>query len=316
MNEILRREIDQILNLNQFNLFMESHQKEKEFENVFSSWKNKSVPDKAPMSAESAYLLQRLTLKVEWNSIDNALQASWQNYWLACCRSDKCNYVFYKLAAYDVDREEDILQIFEKENFWSYVDLDKDKPPGGKAYYLRECIIYLLHRFSVGRTFRLWKKNKKIAGAFGVFSLLLPRLLGVIIIGAIFVNTITLLWELPARWASAAYYWWGLPLSLFVMLLLSILFLIYDFRKKTEYFGFKELLQRVGCVFSMGMVESFLVNLFIVISIRPALLSLPSHFGSFSPDLWITSISLTIEALFIGIFMQSFWEEKTISEPL
>jgi len=284
-------------------------------------WKQKllsdDAPESAPPSSECAFLARQKALAIHWDSRDK--QAKWQNYWLSCCRSSKCDYFFAVLLQHGVDREQDILAILSDPSFTEQVD------PGGLAHYLRLHISYLLRRYSWCRARQLWWAHRSQVPLFGLVNLLLPRLFGSILLGMVLLLSSQEVWELPTRLAHTTP---ALYILLPTMLLASALYLLSEHSKHTEYRHtwrqWRELLSRPGLVLLIGLVESLAISTIVVLLVMPALgvgpgpLENPIDATPFamSPGFWVTWASFAIAALFIGIFLQIFWEKETAAEPL
>lgn len=272
------------------------------------------IPTAPPSSPEAAFAMRRLAFSEQ--GLDKEIRAWWQNYWLSCCLSSKCDYIFAILAKYDVDREEDILSLLGKKFLLtSYI------PDKGQEYYYNRCISFLLRRYSLRRAWRLWHIHKSPQG---LISLFLPRMFGTTILGVLSIASATETSTLPMRiWQSHPYWWYGL---LVACVLCPFLVLCYETRKVTEsgseqtgcvaslkYF-MQSTARRASLIYFIGLAMSFAISAIPVWIIPPPLGSTPIT------PLWenwaINWVFFAVWALFIGIFLQSFWEEKTIAEPL
>ena len=248
--------------------------------------------------------------------LDKHLSRLWQSYWLNCCRSDKCNYVFNVLIDCGIDREIDIAVTVSDPSFHEELSARE------KRGYIDLCINYLLRRYSLCRAFKLWNRFKPAFRAgtlvdlfYDMLRFSLPRLWGAIMVGILFLMGGIESIELPTRLhdVSAAMMALLIALTLFI----AFIYLSYECGKLTEY-GRTEALIRSTNVALLGLVESAAISAFFVHRI---LIPVHRHTTSaasnpITVDFWITWGAFTVAAFLIGIFLQSFWEEKTIAEPL
>lgn len=273
---------------------------------------HRTVPAGRPETYIHALFYKKVT---ELILDDSNLRRQWHSYWLDCCRSDKCNYIFNVLADCGIDREEDIAKIITAPDF--YDDLSIREKKG----YLDPCINYLLRRYSLFRAFRLWWKYKpaqwrsKLLYFIGVLRFTLPRLWGAIIVGILFLMGGMESMELPTRLydVSVVTTWILVAIAIFI----AFIYLNYECGKNTEY-GRGEALIRSTYVTLLGLLESAAISAFfvhrIIIPVHRHTTSTASN--PITIDFWITWGAFTVAAFLIGIFLQSFWEEKTIAEPL
>jgi len=271
--------------------------------------KPKNILSSAPESPEVALIYRQYAFtKDGWT--DKKLHAEWQNYWLSCCRSTRCDYIFNILAECGIDREKDILQILADEEFWKFV------PQKGKENYIWIYMRYFLRRYSLLNARKLCKqdKDKNILNTILIcFNFLLPRFLGSIILGVLFLISAQEMWELPTRVYSFSTTFF--VIFSFLMFLFSFLYLFYECKKVTEYKTLP-VVKRALLVFVLGLLESAIVSAFAVYVLLPAFEKNPGFFNLDHLQKLQTFISFIVESLFIGIFLQAFWEEKTITEPL
>ncbi len=273
-------------------------------------------PTTIPNSTEQAFFIRHKALLLKEDGwTDKRRRARWQNYWLSCCLSSKCDYLFSILAEdpFDVypekiDREKDILRLLRDEGFW-----EKGVAyPTGKSHYLKISLSYLLRRYSYRRAFHLWCKHRQFEfkWIFSFFSLTLPRLWGAIIVGMLFLMSGQEGWEKPTKLyeVSQATFWGLIALAIII----AFFYLSYECRKVTEY-GQREISRRSGIIMGVGLVESAFIS---YIFVWRVLLPIQSEYYNFELNPWVTWGAFTVAAFLIGIFLQSFWEEKTIAEPL
>jgi hypothetical protein len=270
------------------------------------------APDSPPRSPEAALLVHRLVRYVDdWP--DEADKAAWQNYWLACCRSAKCDYLFTVLLGQSVDREDDLLKILAQNNvaFWKSVGRGPEK-----TYYVDAGLHFLLQRFAYFKAWKLWCQNRRFEWGFAILPLLLPRLAVAIVLGVIFFALSFLTWELPTRLLMTFCCWWYIPLVIFF---LSFGYLLYDCRRRIELkSSIVSLLGRTLPILFLGLLESFVISYLAVHSFLTALQEVnnPVILVQTPVNFWVTCTAFTFGALFIGIFTYVFWGEKSIAEPL
>lgn len=104
-------------------------------------------------------------------------QIHWQNYWFRCCVSEKCNYIFSILKSRNVDREDDLLKICDKES-----KLWKETGTEAMKGYVDRCIDFLLRRYNWKDAFYLcWNYPSKLN--INLIKLIIPRMLAAILLG-------------------------------------------------------------------------------------------------------------------------------------
>lgn len=258
----------------------------------FKKFDQESKIEIGSQSPDKMLAIRHLALNIgAEGDYEEGLKAKWQRYWLRCCLSDRCDYYFALFAKFNIDREKDILELCDKNSIlWKYVGSEE-----GRKYYLKVCMSYLLRRYSWRKTLKLGKLN------------LFPRLLGSIILGILFLISAGEMWELPTNlWGKSHLFYIVINI---VFLFLSVGYTFFECHKTTEY-HFIKILGRVLWVNVMGLFYSLVLSGIAVEFFQPTFQL------NFSPNFWLTVASFTVESLFIGIFLQIFWEEKTITEPL
>ena len=252
-----------------------------------------------PVTSEQAYAARHLAMVLSFK--DNYLKALWQRYWLSCCLSSKCDFVFAELNAININREKDIITIWEKGNIWEYIGSNF-----GKAFYHDICQKFLLRRYAWWYSCKIWfKYNRK---SFAFFNLLLPRLLGTILIGFLVLTTSEEMWLFPSK------IYIGDKMLYFTLLIIGVfvswLYLFIECRNINGKISFLTILGRSSWVLFIGAVYSLIISNFIIVPV----------FGTYIVGEYVTCFQTKLLfsslALFIGIFIQIFWEEKTITEPL
>lgn len=265
------------------------------------------IPETAPKSLIQALLARQLALGVTNGWTDNSLRAKWQNYWLSCCRSSKCDYLFtlMKEIKYDdkcsqskIDREEDIVKLCDQNNqnnvLWKYLKM-------GKKSHLDLYVRFLLRRYAWYKAFKLWCRIKNIS----LINFILPRLVGALLIGFLpFLEPS--IWKVIVN-MNRVFYW---MISLFFVVF-SFIYLLYDCFRVLEGSGRKALV-RASCVTIYGLLVGFLFSKLGICLLKDTYAEeFLTQINYERPSLFFSSA-----ALFIGIFIQVLWEEKTIAEPL
>ena len=325
-------EISKINTLVLFNRFWGKHK---------YSFDLNDIPKAIPKSPEYALLARQLALDVDRGWSNYKLRAKWQNYWLNCCRNSKCDYFFSVLKECGIDRETDVKDIVNKH-------LKKDAPLAkhigsseGVKFYKKTIANWYLRRYNgkaakeilSSSSFDCWDRLK----------LFYPRLLAAIVVGLLALMTGEEGWNLPHNLSNrishiscgllAKLLGWDLPyaynnliglVGLLVVVLffycLSVLYLKYECyniifdKQKAGY--------RARDVGGRGLLASLIFSTIICLTIGPisgtkevinpdTYCSFPAGLPVFKNIVFFASV-----ALFIGIFIQIFWEKETITEPL
>lgn len=251
-----------------------------------------------PDNSGQAIVARHLALTAKFNSNDKYLQAEWQRYWLSCCISQRCDYIFAELREIRIDREEDLMNLLEKGILWEHLGSEH-----GKSYYMDMCIRFLLRRYAWWKACRLWWNHTRKSMVW--INLLLPRLFGSIIIGLLVLATAENLWRFPLKMYTENI---GLYWSLFgITLLFSLGYLIVECRNTTGEIPRCVIFGRSFLIFVIGFIYGLLLSYFL------------EFLGPYIVDEEVscqTTLLFASLALLIGIFIQIFWEEKTITEPL
>ncbi len=261
-----------------------------------SYWINYKKPlSHPPENIEQALSARRLAVEINYKDDEKYYQAQWQRYWLSCCLSSKCDYIFAVLKECDIDRERDIMKLWKDGILWGYLGSDF-----GKNYYNDICMRFLLRRYNWYGAFQLWWKYNR--SSFSGINLLLPRLIGTIILGFAFLITSDKILEFPLK-LMVDYpfkYWLLFGLSLFV----SWIYLLIECRNTTGKF----FITRPSLIFIWGLIISLFLSF--------GIFQLFAQIFSSGVVGWEGKLLFSSLSLFIGIFIQVFWEEKTITEPL
>lgn len=262
------------------------------------------VPKSAPDTPEEAIGFRQIGLYVDEGWTDNYRKALWQNFWHSCCLSSKCDYIFAVLGECNIDREKDIkdiIDLWEKDNLWKYLGSEY-----GKSYYLDVCMKFFLRRYALSKALKLWWKYNKCS--FSVLNLLLPRLIGTILIGFIPLVMADEIWQFPSKlYAGSIITYYVLFSSLFVV---SWIYLFIECRNTIGKVNITILVIRSFLVFIGGIIISMFLSFIIVVPL------LSPYISTANVSCMQTKLLFASLALFIGIFIQVFWEEKPITEPL
>ena len=277
-------------------------------------------------------------------------KASWQNYWLNCCLSSKCDHMFLILKACGIDREDNVEDLINNEVFLNKITLESK---AGEAVYKKTIADWFLRRYNgtmarkilkpfsccdklklfynlwkILEPFSCWDKLKlfyhswKILEPFSCWDklkLFYPRMLVAIIIGLLALITGQEGWDLPHKLADRIGYFGLIGVSI-GFLAISFIYLNYEcyniiLDKKKSFLR----ALRVGLY---GFGASLIFSTIICIAVGP----ISGTTDVMAPDTYYTlQAGLPVfknifffasVALFIGIFIQVFWEKETITEPL
>ena len=326
-------EISKISTLVLFNRFLGKHNCPFDLSNI---------PNTIPRSPEYALFVRQLALYVDKGWLRNSkLRAKWQNYWLSCCRSSKCDYVFSVLKECGIDRETDVRYIVDeglKEDAPLAKHIGSDE---GVKFYKKTIADWYLRRYN-------GKAAKEIlrSGSFDCgdnLKLFYPRMIVAIIVGLLALMTGQEIWDLPHELSNrishlfysldTKFFGWEFPyaynnligsIGLVVVVLffysLSVLYLRYEcyniiFDKQKA--GYRA--RKAG---GWGLLTSLVFSTIICITIGPisGTKEVINPATYFSPQAGLpickNILFFASVALFIGIFMQVFWEKETITEPL
>jgi hypothetical protein len=270
-----------------------------------------SIPLKSP---EEMLLARHLALYVQpKGSFDEPLKGKWQRYWLRCCLRDECNYYFALFKECDINREDDVETIINGNYLWEVINSAE-----GIKFYKKTVAEWFLKRYNK-------EKAKSILTTITGITWLdkvrfwYPRLIVAILIGFLPLITQKDMWLMPLNLS-------GIFLVFLSVLLLALSYgyLVYECNRIIN--DIKEAKKRALCPCFWGLFISLFFSIIICLSIGPAMLHdrikniicgnifiTLLEFGIF---IWKDIILFAFSALFIGIFIQLLWEEKTVTEPL
>lgn len=181
-----------------------------------------------------------------------------------------------------------------------------EKWPGVDGGVTALAVIYIL--------FAAWLLLVLLSRLQIFFRLFLPRLLGGIVVGYMFLIFSNDVWNMIARLNDAA--------NRIVVILLAITFALFFLLNEARQTirQARVALARSVLVLMIGILEAFVVGF--VLSdlfgagmapiLGPVIADLPGLFGKLYPRFILISAPL---ALLIGIFVQLIWEDKPITEP-
>lgn len=292
-------QISQLQNLSQFNQFV--GKKIEDAEKVCPDIILNTVPN----STMQALLCRQLALGVPYGWTDKKLRAKWQNYWLSCCRSSKCDYFFSILKDIDkkkkdIDREKDIVELCKKEQALWEINNDENIRKNHLQLYFR----FLLRRYALREAFQLGWEMKDF---FLLANVLLPRLLAAIVIGLLPFLEQTI-WSVVLKMPYCYYY-----LTSGFLVVISFLYMWYECYRVTEGSHQKSFRRASFVSVVCGFLPSFV---FASIGINFMKDVYATKEMIVNVDFLHPSLLFASAALFIGIFIQVLWEEKTIAEPL
>jgi len=259
--------------------------------------------DKPPKNIEQALSARRLALELV--IIDHPqIKGKWQHYWLSCCLSSKCDYFFNVLKHCGIDRERDIINLCQRKEapLWEYLTGEE------KQLYFDECQRFLLRRYGICEAFKIkkWSACKWFLAGFS-------RLFVGLIVAYYFSVFNPTLWGMAMAMCCYQYI-----LSCVVLLITSLLYLWYECYTEIE----RRKWLALGRAFIAGLLNfaiSYIFAMLLVLFIK----NFPQFFlpekylrlaGEinfwYKPPLFFATL-----AMFISVFVQHFWQEKTVLEP-
>jgi len=266
-------------------------------------------------SPEEMLLARQLALYVNPDdSFDKDCKGEWQRFWLRCCVRDESNYFFAVFKELGINREDDVQNIMNGQYLWDIV-----KSQEGIDFYKRAVVDWFLRRYN-RRDAKSILKTIKDLKCIDKIRFWYPRLIVAIIIGFLPLITQKDMWLMPLNLSEIFVVFLGV-----LLFGLSYGYLVYECNKIIN--DITEARNRASSVCLPGFLISLLFSIFICLLIGPAilidntkniietncsiirLLKLGNLF-------WQDIIFFAFSALFIGIFIQLLWEEKTVTEPL
>jgi hypothetical protein len=266
-------------------------------------------------SPERMLLARQLALYVKPDncSLTNIVKGKWHIYWLRCCLREECNYYFAIFKELGINREGDVEAIVKNNYLWSVVNSEE-----GMKFYKQTIAEWFLKRYN-GKKARSVLKTIKCMKWFSKIKFYYPRLFVAILIGFLPLITQKDMWLMPLNLSEVSIVFIGC-----VLLGLCYFYLSYECNKIIN--DIKEAKKRALYPCLKGLFISLFFSVVICLSIGPAmlcdrvenitginyfltLLELGKYF-------WKDIMLFALLALFIGIFIQLLWEEKTVTEPL
>jgi len=277
----------------------------------YLTFNEEEIPQTPPPTPERAMIYRTIALYIDLGN-KKELKARWQNYWLKCCRSPECDYIFLFLKD-KVNREADILELWnqEKEIWQTASDSNKVREIHRHAYSR-----FLLRRYAIKETLTLLDMNRSIADVkklLNLFAKLSVRIFVGLIVGYFFSILNPTLWELAMGMRCCQYF-----LSWFFLFIFSFLYLWYECYTEVEYrkcLAFK----RIWIVAIINLVISYVIAFWLVYFLKnfPQIF-LPGKYSGLALEinLWYKpTVFFAVLAMFLSIFIQHFWQEKTVLEP-
>jgi len=255
------------------------------------------IPTSAPSNPDIAYVAKQLAFK---HILSTDKQAYWQDYWFKCCVSNKCDYIFSILRDENIDREDDLKKICEiiydsKNPVW-------EKAGNGRQEYISTAINFYLHRYYWFNAYALWKKYALGINLNFIKIFLLPRLLGAIALGVVFLASASAIQEYVEIHQSSILYQAGL---IFILIIFYTIFEFFNTVRQTIVINFSRIIS-IGIIFLIGIIYSITFSLHF------------SSIGIFGDYNWCWKAKIFFAAFvfLVGILLQILWEEKTIPDPL
>lgn len=286
-----------------------------------------------PLNPEQMILAKHLAMKIpalDGDDFNEGIKASWQKFWLKCCLNEKCDYGFTMLRNIKpaIDREKEILELAnENRIIWEFVDIDNlnVRKKTGRKLYFEICLKFLLKRFSFCNALKLLGMDKEtffrlpLRQAFRKLKdnyFFTDLILNFIPLRIIFGLLITNYFAISARWL------WALiskaiennliyTLTMFIFAVLSWLYLSFvECFPEIERDAI-EAIKRGAKVWFWNLLLSTLIAWVLVYFV---VLSSAREF--ITPGYGCKPIILYSQiVVFISLFIQHFWQEKTITEP-
>lgn len=266
-------------------------------ENLGIKFNVNNIPNSAPSNPDIAYVAKQLAFR---DILSKDKQAYWQDYWYKCCVSNKCDYIFSVLRDKNVDREDDLKKICEimydpKNPVW-------EKAGNGRREYISTAINFFLGRYYWFNAYALWNKYDSGINLNFIKIFLLPRLLGAISLGVVFLASASEIQEYVEIHQSSILIQAGL------VIILIILYIIFEFYNKVRQTIVikRSRIKSIGIVFLIGIFYSICFSLYF------------SSIGVIGDYNWCWKAKIFFAAFvfFIGILLQILWEDKTIPDTL
>jgi len=282
------------------------------------------IEDQTTKCPTCAYAIRHVAIDVNQTISGRINKAKAQRLWLKHCLSKETDYTFIVLKEAQkergerekiVEREKDVETIVKEglkngAALKNFIDSDE-----GVKFYKKTIADWYLRRYN-------GKMAKDILKPFDYcdkLKLFYPRLIVAIIIGLLALMAGQEGWDLPHKLANRIDYWGLIGVSI-GFLTISILYLKYECYN--IIFDKKKALLRALKVGLFGFGASLIFSTIICITIGSISVtkkiinpdtyySLQAGWPVFKNIFFFASV-----ALFIGIFMQVFWEKETITEPL
>lgn len=277
-----------------------------------------------PETPEQLLGIRQLALVIEPNGdFTEELKNKWRKAYLKCLINEKCDYYFTVYTkeckeckkqnkntteenCQGIDRENDIINLMEAWNEKGELFNFLGSKEGVKIYF-DVCFRYLLKRYSIINAWKLWIKNKYKSFLSMIFWTFFPlRIIFGILAVFYFSITAKWLWDIILKISESglAILFWNI-----FFLGLSILYLWLECFMEIERKGreaFRRALRVTGINFIITAgLALLLINVLNILKYTHNLIGI---------RIWETLAYASI-AMFISMFIQHFWQEKTVPEP-
>lgn len=251
-----------------------------------------------------AYALRKIALSKIAVKDQPAFQAIWINH----CLSPETSYIFAVLRPFKVDRERDITTILDNSLKFDSDGWRKELSKEGRQYYRQKIFEWFIRRYA-------WCNAVKAIWGSGIpfptwINLIYPRFLGGIIIGFLPLVPESSIWRLAEQYGITSPYWppstlflIGATLALVFLYIYNECFKLIQGHRNTIWRALGTLL--LGCGYSFGAFRGIY---------WPMMRGVSDYGNNGNP--WLYAPFFCSAALLVGVFLQFFWEEKTITEPL
>ena len=236
-------------------------------ENLGIKFNVNNIPTIAPSTPDLAYVAKQLAFR---DILPKDKQAYWQDYWYKCCVSNKCDYIFSVLKNENIDRDDELKKICEimyesKNPVW-------EKAGNGRQEYISTAINFYLHRYYWLNAYDLWKKYASGINLNFIKIFLLPRLLGAIALGVVFLASASAIQEYVEIHQSSILYQTGI---IFISIIFYIMFEFYNTVQQTIVIKFCRIIS-IGIIFLIGIIYSIILSLCLILKI-PNLILFKRH---------------------------------------
>ncbi len=238
-----------------------------------------------------------------------ARHAGFQAIWLKYCLSPDTGYIFAVLRPHGVEREEEVAELLQNSLVLDDGSLAQELTREGRRYYRQKIFEWFIRRYAWGYA---WTGIRGAGVPLATkVNLLYPRLLGGIIIGFLPLVPESGVWKLAKEYAMTPD---CCPVRTLILcgasLLLVFLYIFHECFKLTE-----ESATAIRRAFGTLLIGSF-YSVVSFGSIYWPLMYRLDEYAAPGTSFWTYAPFFCPTALLVGVFLQFFWEDKTITEPL